>query len=132
MDFVDNVIDRSSGTIRGRAVFANPDRRAHARHVRAHPRAGLADLRRAAGAGRGDRHRADPQVRAGGRTTTTPRSQKYVTLGQLTEDNLRVIKDGLNADDRVVVNGLMRVRPGQKVTPQEPGAAPAAGPQAKK
>ena len=25
MDFVDNVIDRSSGTIRGRAVFANPD-----------------------------------------------------------------------------------------------------------
>ena len=25
MDFVDNVIDRASGTIRGRAVFANPD-----------------------------------------------------------------------------------------------------------
>jgi multidrug efflux pump subunit AcrA (membrane-fusion protein) len=25
MDFVDNVIDRSSGTIRGRAVFSNPD-----------------------------------------------------------------------------------------------------------
>ena len=25
MDFVDNAIDRSSGTIRGRAVFANPD-----------------------------------------------------------------------------------------------------------
>ncbi len=25
MDFVDNVIDKSSGTIRGRAVFANPD-----------------------------------------------------------------------------------------------------------
>ena len=25
MDFVDNVIDRSTGTIRGRAVFANPD-----------------------------------------------------------------------------------------------------------
>ncbi len=25
MDFVDNAIDRSSGTIRGRAVFSNPD-----------------------------------------------------------------------------------------------------------
>src|SRR5690606_34405232 len=25
MDFLDNVIDRSSGTIRGRAVFSNPD-----------------------------------------------------------------------------------------------------------
>jgi multidrug efflux pump subunit AcrA (membrane-fusion protein) len=61
---------------------------------------------------------------------------KYVTLGQLTEDNLRVIKDGIDANDRVVVNGLMRVRPGQKVNPQEQGASPpaaaaAAGAQAK-
>jgi hypothetical protein len=45
---------------------------------------------------------------------------------------LRVVKDGLAADDRVIVNGLMRVRPGVKVTPQE-GAAPATagGPTAK-
>ena len=58
--------------------------------------------------------------------------QKYVTLGPLSDDNLRIIKDGLKADDRVVVNGLMRVRPGQKVTPQEQGATPApSGPQAK-
>jgi hypothetical protein len=49
-----------------------------------------------------------------------------VTLGPVI-DGLRVIKDGLSEDDRVVVNGLMRARPGQKVTPQ---AAPA-GPQAK-
>ena len=55
---------------------------------------------------------------------------KYVTLGQITGDNLRVIKSGIGADDRVIVNGLMRARPGQKVTPQEegkPGAAPAQG-----
>jgi hypothetical protein len=52
---------------------------------------------------------------------------KYVTLGQVTDDNLRVIKDGLEANDRVVVNGLMRARPGQKVNPQEQGgAAPSA------
>ncbi len=59
--------------------------------------------------------------------------QKYVTLGPLSDDNLRIIKDGITANDRVIVNGLMRARPGQKVTPQEPGAAPAgpAGPQAK-
>jgi hypothetical protein len=51
----------------------------------------------------------------------------------LSDDNLRIIKDGIKAGDRVIVNGLMRVRPGQKVTPQEQGAAPAgpAGPQAK-
>ena len=56
---------------------------------------------------------------------------KYVTLGQLVGD-LRVVKEGVSADDRVIVNGLMRARPGQKVTPQEQGAPPApAGPQAK-
>ena len=37
IDFVDNAIDRSSGTIRARAVFANSDGTLHARHVRAHP-----------------------------------------------------------------------------------------------
>ena len=46
--------------------------------------------------------------------------------------DLRVIKDGVTADDRVVVNGLMRARPGLKVKPQEQGGSPSAeatGPQ---
>jgi multidrug efflux pump subunit AcrA (membrane-fusion protein) len=58
---------------------------------------------------------------------------KYVTLGQITKDNLRVIKSGIGPDDRIIVNGLLRARPGQTVTPQQegkPGAAPA--PQAPK
>jgi multidrug efflux pump subunit AcrA (membrane-fusion protein) len=57
--------------------------------------------------------------------------QKYVTLGQ-TQGDLRVIKTGLEAGDWVVVNGLMRARPGQKVKPQEQSATPtaaASGPQ---
>ena len=37
----------------------------------------------------------------------------------LIEGNMRVVKEGLTADDRVIVNGLMRARAGQKVTPQE-------------
>jgi hypothetical protein len=59
-------------------------------------------------------------------------SQKYVTLGEVVDD-LRVIKSGLAETDRVIVNGLMRARPGAKVTPQEQGAAPSAatGPQVK-
>jgi hypothetical protein len=40
-----------------------------------------------------------------------------VKLGQPV-DQLRVIKEGLEADDLVIVNGLMRARPGQKVTPE--------------
>jgi multidrug efflux pump subunit AcrA (membrane-fusion protein) len=54
--------------------------------------------------------------------------QKYVTLGQLV-DNLRVIKEGLTADDRVIVNGLMQARPGAKVTAQEPEPTTAKVPQ---
>jgi multidrug efflux pump subunit AcrA (membrane-fusion protein) len=63
---------------------------------------------------------------------------KYVTLGQLTKDNLRVIKSGIAPDDKIIVNGLMRARPGQPVTPQEEGktgGSPAQGakaPQASK
>jgi hypothetical protein len=59
-------------------------------------------------------------------------SQKYVALGQIVDD-LRVIKSGLSADDRIIVNGMVRARPGGKVTPQERGASPSAasGTQAK-
>jgi multidrug efflux pump subunit AcrA (membrane-fusion protein) len=56
--------------------------------------------------------------------------QKYVTLGQL-DGGLRVVKDGLAAGDRVIINGLMRARPGMKVAAQDAGpqaAAPAAVP----
>ena len=51
--------------------------------------------------------------------------QRYVTLGQVV-GHQRVIKDGIAADDRVIVNGLMLARPGAKVTPQEQGATPQA------
>ena len=48
-----------------------------------------------------------------------------VTLGPL-NDGLRVIKDGIKADDRVIVDGLQRARVGAKVAPKM-AAAPAAG-----
>ena len=54
--------------------------------------------------------------------------QKYVTLGVVL-DGMRVIKEGIAPADRVIVEGLMRARPGQKVTPEE---KPAAAPQAAK
>ena len=56
---------------------------------------------------------------------------RYVTLGDLV-DRMRVIKSGLAPDDRVIVSGLMRARPGAKVTPQEQSAPPqASAPQPK-
>jgi hypothetical protein len=42
---------------------------------------------------------------------------KPVVLGPLV-GNLRVIRSGLNPNDRVVINGLQRIMPGQKVSPR--------------
>jgi multidrug efflux pump subunit AcrA (membrane-fusion protein) len=42
---------------------------------------------------------------------------KPVEVGPL-NDGLRVISGGLSASDKVIINGLMRARPGGKVTPQ--------------
>ena len=124
MDFVDNVIDRSTGTIRGRAVFANPNNIftpgmfARVRVPGSPPYEAL--LVPDAAIGTEQTRKFVLTVNA--ENTVVP---KYVTLGQATGDNLRVIKTGLNADDRVIVNGLLRARPGQKVTSQEESSTPA-------
>jgi RND family efflux transporter MFP subunit len=44
--------------------------------------------------------------------------QRHVQIGPLEDGGLRVIEDGLKPDDRVVVAGLLRAIPGQKVDPQ--------------
>jgi len=124
MDFVDNVIDRSSGTIRGRAVFTNPN---------GVFTPGMFGRLRVPGspsyqallvpdAAIGTEQARKYLLVVDGENVVR---QKYVTLGQVS-DNLRVIKDGLAPEDRVIVNGLMRARPGQKVTPQQEGAPPPA------
>jgi membrane fusion protein, multidrug efflux system len=131
MDFVDNVIDRASGTIRGRAQFANadglftPGMFARVRVPGSAPYEALLVPDAAIGT-----EQARKYVLVVGPDNSV--SQKYVTLGQLDRD-LRVIKTGLSADDRVIVNGMVRARPGGKVTPQEQGASPSAasGTQAK-
>jgi RND family efflux transporter MFP subunit len=126
MDFVDNAIDRATGTIRGRAVFANPNgiftpgMFARVRVSGSPPYDAL--LVPDAAIGTEQARKFVLTVNAD--NTVVP---KYVTLGQVTSDNLRVLKDGLAPDDRVIVDGLLRARPGQKVTPQEQGAKPAGG-----
>jgi RND family efflux transporter MFP subunit len=52
--------------------------------------------------------------------------QRKVTVGQ-SAGNMRVIDDGLKADDRVVVAGVIRAIPGEKVDPQMQTAAAPAG-----
>ena len=44
--------------------------------------------------------------------------QRHVQVGPVEEGGLRVIEDGLKPDDRIVIGGLLRAIPGQKVDPQ--------------
>jgi RND family efflux transporter MFP subunit len=128
MDFVDNVIDRSSGTIRGRGQFSNPDGLytpgmfARVQVAGSPPYQALLVPDQAIGTDQGRKF----VLVVGADNVAT---QKYVTLGNVIPGNMRVVKDGIGADDQVIVNGLMRARAGQKVAPQEQGAA--GGPQAK-
>jgi RND family efflux transporter MFP subunit len=118
MDFVDNVIDRSTGTIRGRAVFDNPNgvftpgMFARVRVPASPPYEALLVPDTAIGTEQARKYVLT--VKPDNTVAIT-----YVTLGQLAPGELRAIKQGLKADDRVIVNGLMRARPGQKVTPEE-------------
>jgi RND family efflux transporter MFP subunit len=122
IDFVDNVIDQSSGTIRGRAQFANPTGLftpgmfGRVRVPASPPYEALLVPDAAIGT---EQVRKFVYVVDGENTVR----QKYVTLGALQGD-LRVIKSGLDAEDRVIVNGLMRARPNAKVTPLAEGEQP--------
>jgi RND family efflux transporter MFP subunit len=126
MDFVDNAIDRSSGTIRGRAVFANsdllftPGMFGRVRMPASPPYTALLVPDAAIGT---------EQARKFVLTVDADNVVKmtYVTLGQVFDD-MRVIKSGLTEEDRVIVNGLMRARAGQKVAPQQKEAPKQASP----
>ena len=51
--------------------------------------------------------------------------QRKVVIGQLVDTTMRVIEKGINADDRIIVSGLLRAIPGQKVDPQTQSASKA-------
>jgi multidrug efflux system membrane fusion protein len=131
IDFVDNAISTSSGTIRGRAIFANPNgifvpgMFGRIRVPGSPPHLALLIPDAAIGS-----EQARKYVLVVDDSGTV--RQKYVTLGQL-DGGLRVVRDGLLATDRVIVNGLMHAQPGIKVKPQEqstPAAPAKAGGQA--
>ncbi len=82
----------------------------------------------------------EPTLLVSERAIETDQSQKFVlvvgadriaayrtvTLGGSVEGK-RIVRDGLNAGDRVIVNGLQRVRPGMAVDPESPVAAVSSG-----
>ncbi|HEY3013028.1 MAG TPA: efflux RND transporter periplasmic adaptor subunit, partial [Gemmatimonadales bacterium] len=115
LDFVDNQVDPNTGTIRTRAVFSNRSRTLtpglFARVKLVGNQKTNALLVRDAAIGT-DQDRKFVLVVGPGDTL----AYRPIVPGRLT-DGLRIVTSGLKAGDRVVVNGLMRVRPGMKVAP---------------
>ena len=126
LDFLDNQVDRSSGTMHARATVANPDlliapgQFARVQVPMSAPRPVLLVPDAAIST---DQSRKVLMVAAADGTVTP----KPVEIGPV-EGDLRVITKGLAPDDQVIVNGLMRLRPGAKVAPH-PGAIEAAAQQ---
>jgi multidrug efflux system membrane fusion protein len=110
LQLVDNTVSASSGTVRVRAVFANPDgalmpgQFARIRLGRPAATPVLLVSERAVGT---DQDKKFVMVVGAGNHAT----YREVALGQLV-DGLRVVKTGLKPGERIVVNGLQRIRPG--------------------
>ena len=124
MDFVDNAINPKTGTIRGRAVFDNKDGFLTPGFFgRLRLFGGTHDaLLIPDGAIASDQANKIVFTVAEDGTVGT----KRVELGPIV-DGLRVVRSGLAATDRIVIDGLPRARPGQKVTAED-GAIKAAAP----
>lgn len=116
LEFVDNQLDARTGSVRMRATLANPDRSlAPGLFARVQVGSGV----------------ANNAIVINDRAVGTDQSRKYVvvvgadgkaeyrpvTLGPVV-DGMRVVRSGLKAGEKIVVNGLQRVRPGAPVTPQ--------------
>jgi len=116
MDFIDNRLDVSTGTLRSRAVIPNkdlsilPGQFGRVRLIGSSPYEALLLPDTAIAT---DQSRKIVFVVKDDNTVEA----KPVTLGPL-DEGLRVIREGLEAEDRVIVNGIQRARVGAKVTPQ--------------
>lgn len=122
VDFIDNRLDARTGTIRGRAVFDNKDRLFTP---------GVFAKLKLASAGTYN------AVLITDRAIGTDQSKKFVLvvdkenkanyreikLGPLV-DGLRVVKEGLQPGESIIVNGLQRVRPGIQVQPEKTAMLP--------
>ena len=118
MSFVDNVVDQGSGTIRGRATFPNPENLITP---------GQFGRIRIPGSPEYDAFLIPDSaivtdqsrkvvLTVGADGVVTP---KIIRPGPSQPGGLRIVRRGLEADDTIVINGLMRARPGTKVAPKE-------------
>ena len=119
LEFVDNRIDPVTGSIRMRAVFANGDGRftpglfARIRLAAGSEGKANAVLISDRAIGTDQNNKFVVVVGEGNKTEFRP-----IKLGQSVE-GLRVVHTGLKAGEKIVVNGLQRIRPGVPISPTE-------------
>ncbi len=117
LDFMDNALNRSSGTIHARATVPNPDRLltpgefARVQLVVGAPVQALL-VPDAAVLPDQTEHLV---MTVGADKTVVP---KLVEIGDL-EGGLRVIRSGLAPSDQVIIDGIPQASPGAKVAPQD-------------
>jgi multidrug efflux system membrane fusion protein len=117
LHLIDNQVDAKSGTIRMRAAFENkdgaliPGQFARVRMGQARTTRAVLVTERAVGT---DQEKKYVLVVGQGNKT----EYREVTLGA-SSNGLRVVLSGLKPGERIVVNGLQRVRPGAVVQPQQ-------------
>ncbi len=117
IDFADNRVDPSTGTIRVRGVFDNKDRAlipgmfARVRIEASNPYEALLVNDRAIGTNQGQKYVyvVDSAKKV---------QERPIKLGPLS-DGLRVVQEGLQTDDWVIVKGVQRVREGMEVKVKE-------------
>jgi RND family efflux transporter MFP subunit len=114
--FIDNEVDPATGTIHARGIFKNADRRfTPGLFARVKLEGGAkydALLINDSAVGTDQSVKYVLKVGADSKVEYAP-----VKLGPLV-DGLRVVREGLSANDVILVKGLQQVRPGMPVTPQ--------------
>jgi RND family efflux transporter MFP subunit len=127
LDYRSPTINQSTGTLAARAVLQNADRVllpgyfVRVRIPRGEPQSALLVPEAAISSDQGG-----PYVLVANKDDVV--EQRKIEVGPVV-DTMRVIEKGLAEDDRVLVSGLLRAIPGEKVQPQTQSAAvaPAAG-----
>lgn len=116
IEFIDNALDQSSGTIRARALVANPDgfltpgMFGHMRRFESQPVKAMLIP---------DESIVNDQTRQVAYVVGDDGivQQRTLEMGRLIDD-MRVIRAGLAPGERVIISGVQRARPGRKVTPE--------------
>jgi RND family efflux transporter MFP subunit len=118
IDFIDNQVNRGAGTIRVRAVFPNPDLRltpGQFGRVRVPASNRYAAMIVPESALLNDQARKIVMTVSPDGTVVP----KVVRPGPNRGPELRIIRSGLEPTDKIIISGLMRVRPGMQVAPQD-------------